>query len=206
MGYGLIPFSALLDLMGARLEWRFDLGGAAPVRDAYCETTTQRVYAAGDGAGVSGARAAMLEGELAGLAAASALGHGKEALGAATRRLGPALARERRFQRTYAALFTPGPGIFELATGDTVVCRCEGVTLGDLRRASARGAATFAEAKSVTRCGMGECQGRMCGQQAAYVLAQTSGRPIAEVGLNHPRPPVFPLPLPALRSDPHQTA
>lgn len=198
VGHGLIPFSALASIMGAAMEWRPDLGGATPVRDANMQTSLPGVYVAGDGAGIGGARMALLEGEIAGVAAAATSGHDGAGSAATLQRLAPALAREKAFQQMYAALFTPGPGAYELAREDTLICRCEGVTLGALRGAAEAGAATLAEAKALTRCGMGECQGRMCGQQAAHALARFTGRDVADVGLNRPRPPVMPVSLEVL--------
>jgi NAD(P)H-nitrite reductase large subunit len=196
--YGLAPFSALPSVAGAQLEWRPELGGQVPVRDATFCTTIPGVYAIGDGAGIRGARMAMLEGEVAGIAAAALVGYGTGDAAAALARLRPALAGEERFGRAYAALFTPGPGAFDLAREDTVVCRCEGVTLGMLRRAAATGATTLIEAKADTRCGMGECQGRMCDQAIAQMLARLTGRGVDEIGLNRARPPIMALPLGAL--------
>jgi hypothetical protein len=72
------------------------------------------------------------------------------------------------------------------------------VTLGMLRRAAAEGAATLIEAKAGIRCGMGECQGRMCDQAIAQMLARLTGRGVDEIGLNRARPPIMALPLSAL--------
>jgi hypothetical protein len=131
---------------------------------------------------------AVLEGQVAGLAAASGLGHGRDRLDAAMRRAEPALARERAFQRTYSALFTPGPGIFELADDDTLVCRCEGVTLRSLRQAAAGGATTFAEAKAVTRCGMGECPFAGAGVRPLHRRGRAEPSPAARVPTTTGRP------------------
>jgi bacterioferritin-associated ferredoxin len=98
----------------------------------------------------------------------------------------------------YADLFTPGPGVYELASDDTLICRCEGVTLAKLRRTIERGAASVMEVKDASRTGMGECQGRMCGSFLTYYLASQLRKPIEEVGAHHVRPPVFPVPIQAL--------
>jgi bacterioferritin-associated ferredoxin len=98
----------------------------------------------------------------------------------------------------YAALFTPGPGLHEWSRDDTVLCRCEEVTQADVRRAISLGADSADEVKAITRCGMGDCQGRMCSHLVAQCLARESGRPVAEVGLFRPRPPIFPIPIAAL--------
>ena len=193
--YGMAPFNALARLAGAAHEWRPDLGGEAPLRDATFQTSIAGIYAAGDGAGVGGAPLAMLEGRIAGISAAAGLGYDQASAADKIRRLVPALKREQAFQRMYAALFMPGEGIFELAREDTILCRCEGVTLGMLRSAAAAGARYITNLKSATRAGMGECQGRVCGYQMAALLAKATGQTVPEVGLYRPRPPIFPIPI-----------
>jgi NAD(P)H-nitrite reductase large subunit len=114
-------------------------------------------------------------------------------------RLKPALRRERRFQALYAELFTPGPGLDEMAQPDTVICRCEEVTRAEIGQAMRLGADTLDAVKSLTRCGMGNCQGRVCGSLVAAQVARETRRPRAEVGQFRVRPPVFPIPLTALK-------
>jgi NAD(P)H-nitrite reductase large subunit len=98
----------------------------------------------------------------------------------------------------YADLFTPGAGLFELAKDDTPICRCEGVTLKRLKDALAMGATSIAEIKAITRAGMGECQGRMCGLHINTLIAQRANKASSEVGLNSARPPIYPLPVKSL--------
>jgi hypothetical protein len=62
------------------------------------------------------------------------------------------------------------------------------------------GADTLDAAKAVTRCGMGNCQGRVCGPSVAALIARETDRPRAEVGQFRVRPPVFPTPLTALKA------
>lgn len=195
LGYGFIPANSLSVLMGADQVWRPDLGGQVPVRDEMMQTSLPGVYAVGDGAGIGGVLLAEVEGEIAGLAAAGRI-QGQAARAAqAIRKLGKELERERRFQTMYAELFTPEPGLYDLAQTDTILCRCEEVTLGQVQDAVALGQTTTNEVKMVTRCGMGECQGRMCGQLVARAVAKAAGKTVAQVGLLLPRPPLFPIPI-----------
>ena len=64
----------------------------------------------------------------------------------------------------------PGPGIFEVMTADTVICRCEEVTVAEIKKACRYGAVDINDLKRRTRCGMGHCQGRFCGQIANDLL------------------------------------
>jgi thioredoxin reductase/bacterioferritin-associated ferredoxin len=198
VGYGFVPFSNLTQMMGAKHAYRPDLGGVTPVRGESMETSLPGVYAVGDGAGIGGIYSSQIEGQIAGIAAAAELGCQASTAREAIECLRPALGRERAFQKLYSDLFTPGPGVYELASDDTLVCRCEGVTLGKLRQTLARGASSVMEVKNASRSGMGECQGRMCGSFLTHYLASQLGKPSEELGAYPVRPPVFPVPIQAL--------
>ena len=141
IGYGLLPSSGLARLAGCAEEFRPELGGYALQRDARMETSRPGVYAVGDGASIGGAALAEVEGAIAGTAVAERLG---KLSPAAARELfdryAPTLARERRFGRMLGELFAVSPGLYTLADEATPICRCEGVTLGDIRRAVRDGA------------------------------------------------------------------
>lgn len=208
IGHGLVPFNTLSKIAGAKQEWRPDLGGETPCRDEYMQTSLAGIYAVGDGAGIGGYRMSMLEGQIAGMAAAADLGHQKQTSGQlallaseAIRQVMPALRRERAFQAFYARLFTPGPGIYELAQADTYVCRCEGVRAEQITQAVSAGATTLSEVKAATRCGMGECQGRVCGHQVMQTVARLTGKSVASVGAYTARPPLFPIPISAFSEE-----
>ncbi|WP_229635511.1 (2Fe-2S)-binding protein [Pseudomonas syringae] len=78
---------------------------------------------------------------------------------------------------------------------NVIVCRCEEVTAGDLRGFVALGCAGPNQAKSFGRCGMGPCQGRMCGLTVTEVIAKARGVSAAEVGHYRVRPPTKPITL-----------
>jgi len=203
--YGFIPATELAQLLGARCEWRLERGGFVPIRDEHMQTDVSGIYAVGDGAGIGGGPLALIEGQIAGLAAATQLraesSNGKDtaAIVDDDPRLKHALRREQRFQEVYAELFTPGPGLDELAQPDTVICRCEEVTRADIGEAVRLGADTLDAVKALTRCGMGNCQGRVCGPLVAALVAQETGHTRAEVEQFRVRPPVFPIPLADLK-------
>ena len=101
-------------------------------------------------------------------------------------------------------LFTPGAGLYGLARDDTMICRCEEVTLGEIRQAVAKGATSTNEVKGLTRTGMGNCQGRICGELVARIIAaETTGligeaHAIESAEVFTARSPIHPLPLDAL--------
>ncbi len=204
-GYGFRPANQLSRLLGCRYDFRPERGGYVPRRDEGMQTSLSGLYIVGDGAGIGGAELARIEGRIAGWSVAHRLGQlDQKTVQVAIARQQPALARERRFARMLADLFTPGPGLYRLATDDTLICRCEEVSLSEIRQAVAAGARSVNEVKGLTRAGMGNCQGRMCEALVARAIADEVDSPIPYLqrveaaGCFSPRPPIHPLPLSVL--------
>jgi NADPH-dependent 2,4-dienoyl-CoA reductase/sulfur reductase-like enzyme len=171
----------------AQLCWR-------PSIDQWGRTSLPTVAIAGDGAGIDGAEAAALSGRLVALDAAAALGRIGEA--ERDRRAEPLradLARERAIRPFLDALYRPGGLVLAPAEDDTIACRCEEVTVGQIRRAARLGAPGPNQLKAFTRCGMGPCQGRICGPIVGAVIAEARGVPIRDVGTYRPRAPYKPI-------------
>lgn len=89
-------------------------------------------------------------------------------------------------------LYPPPPWLRD-PRDETLVCRCEEVTAGELRRIAAQGCPGPNQAKAFTRCGMGPCQGRMCGLAVAEIFAKAHGVPVSEIGYFRVRPPLKPI-------------
>jgi NADPH-dependent 2,4-dienoyl-CoA reductase/sulfur reductase-like enzyme len=195
VGYGFVPSPELYDLAGCTMVYEHRVGGWVPVRDATMQTTVPGVFAAGDSAGIAGAQVAVEEGRIAGITAAEQAG-ALDAAAAAKRRR-PALRRLRALATVRAALDEisyPRPGLAELATDRTQLCRCEEVSRAEVVAAIAEGARDLQAVKLLTRLGMGACQGRNCGPSAAMLLGGTS----CSAGRINPRPPARPVTLGAL--------
>lgn len=196
LGYGFIPSTELSRLLGCQHDLEPEMGGYVPRRDGQMQTTLPGVYSVGDGAGIGGAELARLEGRIAGVAVAGQLGMlSKWAVQEAISRQQPDLARERRFAHMLGALFTPGPGIYSLAKDDTIICRCEEVTKAEIFKAISEGCESVTLVKRVTRAGMGNCQGRVCGHLVAAMIAEQTGQDLANMPPDTVRPPVRPIPL-----------
>jgi len=176
----------------AQLCWR-------PEVDEWGRARLPNVSIAGDGAGIAGAEAAVLSGQLAALDAAAALGRiGEAERDRRARPLRTALAQERAIRPFLDALYCPAPEVLCPADDEVIACRCEEVTVGQLRRAVRLGAPGPNQLKAFTRCGMGPCQGRICGPIVSAVIAAARGVPIAEVGTYLPRAPYKPITVGAL--------
>jgi D-hydroxyproline dehydrogenase subunit alpha len=169
-GFHLVPNTELASLLGC------DLRGDFVQVNEQQQTSVEKVYCAGEPTGIAGLDAALLQGEIAGLACAG-------------QPTGPLRARniaEKKFAARLETAFQLRPELRLLATLETIVCRCEDVIYEDLATR-----AGWTEAKLQTRCGMGPCQGRVCGPATQTLFGWTP---------KSIRPPLFPVPLSALCS------
>lgn len=163
-GFHLVPNLELPVLLGCELD------GAYVRVDDFQQSSVPGVYCAGEPTGIGGVEAALIEGEIAGLAAA---GKTDDA-----RPLFAARRKTRRFQRMLDQAFALRPELRRLAQPETFVCRCEDVSYSRLQPHG-----SWRAAKLHTRCGMGPCQGRVCGPAAEFLFGWKA---------DSVRPPIFP--------------
>jgi NADPH-dependent 2,4-dienoyl-CoA reductase/sulfur reductase-like enzyme len=163
-GYHLVPNTELAALLGCRLA-----DGFVQVDD-FQQTCVTGVFCAGEPTGVGGVELALVEGQIAGLSAA---GQTDKA-----RTLFPERKKLKKFAAALDRTFGLRSELRELPTDQTIVCRCEDVTYGRLRAQ-----ANWRTAKLQTRCGMGPCQGRICGPATQFLFGWKP---------DSVRPPVFP--------------
>jgi NADPH-dependent 2,4-dienoyl-CoA reductase/sulfur reductase-like enzyme len=172
----------------------------APVVDSWGESSQVDLFIVGDGAGIAGAKAAQLRGELAALRVAVKLGRtSKDAAAVAARPIGRKLKRELAVRPFLDALFRPRPKVFA-PSDETIVCRCEEITAGEIRALAKVGRPGPNQIKAATRAGMGPCQGRQCGYTVTRLLSASQNRPPSEVGFFHVRPPLKPVTVGELAS------
>ncbi|MGH3682764.1 MAG: FAD-dependent oxidoreductase, partial [Natronosporangium sp.] len=157
VGHGFTPRLELALAAGCALD-----DGYVAV-DARQATSVSGVYAAGEVTGIGGATLAAYEGTLAGLAAARHLG----LTAPENPTVGRRVRRGRAFAAGLAAAYPIGDGWREWLTADTVICRCEEVPYAALTSAVDHGAESVRALKLSCRVGLGLCQGRVCGQNAA---------------------------------------
>lgn len=202
LGYGLFPSNELTRLCGCAHSYDEQRGGWIARRDEWMRSSVPGILVAGDCAGISGAAAAIEEGRVAGLAAAVDTGHlGIGEATALAQSARASLRRQRRFQNALDRIYPVGPGVYDLADDGTVICRCEDVTLGDIKAALRRFPADTQGVKTYTRAGMGFCQGRVCGRQVAAEVARVTHVPIGSVAPYPVRPPVKPIPIAAVAAE-----
>jgi NADPH-dependent 2,4-dienoyl-CoA reductase/sulfur reductase-like enzyme len=188
VGHGMLPHTDLAETLGCTLT-----GTDVRVDDEQ-RTDVPGVWAAGETTGIGGAALALAEGHIAGRSIAARLrgtAPDPRSWAAATR----ARTRQRAFFAALETVYAPPAGWADRITDDTVVCRCEEVTTGQVRTAAgALGAGDLRTAKLLTRAGMGWCQGRMC----APAVAGLTGCPLAAGR----RPFARPVPLGVLAALP----
>jgi NADPH-dependent 2,4-dienoyl-CoA reductase/sulfur reductase-like enzyme len=172
-GFHLVPNLELPELLGCKIEH-----GAVSVDD-YQQTSIANVSCAGEATGIGGLELSLVEGEIAGLAAAgqTAKAHG----------LFGFRDKQRKFANLLNRTFELRSELKQLPRADTIVCRCEDVTFDRLQRSR-----SWREAKLHSRCGMGPCQGRVCGAAAEFLF----GWKVESV-----RPPVFPVRVGSMAGD-----
>lgn len=195
MHFGVIPTTHLHRLIGCKLAWNRTQRYWYPVCDQWGRTNHDNIFATGDGAGVTGALAAEYKGELAALEIGHCLGilpaYERDGL---ARSLRQQLNHDHHPRPLIDHVYAPAK-MSSFFSDETTLCRCENVTVGDVRRAVSEGVRDVNEVKVLTRCGMGPCQGRMCGPALAEIVATESGLDVERVGLLKVRPPLKPIPL-----------
>lgn len=183
----------LADLLGCQFTWNVLNRAWLPQRDNAGRSSVEGVYLAGDGAGIMGADAAQMAGERAALAVLEdsgiAIDHRRPAV------LEQQLAGIQRFRQGLETAF-PFPEQWAAQAPDALIlCRCEEVSVGDVRAVVDEGHWEINRVKAHCRVGMGRCQGRMCGLAAAEIVAERSGRAIEQVGRLRGQAPIKPLPF-----------
>ncbi len=171
-GFHLVPNTELAELLGCELR-----DGCVQV-DQWQQTSTPGVLCAGEPTGIGGLERALVEGQIAGYVALDWRDTAKALF--ATR------AKLHQFARAMGRAFRLRDELKSLPEADTLVCRCEDVPFARLRRYDC-----WRAAKLETRCGMGPCQGRVCGAASEFLFGWRA---------ESVRPPVFPASVQALAS------
>lgn len=202
IGHGLTPATETARLIGVRHSFQPERGGFVPDMAGVTDTDIPGIYIAGDCAGISGAAAAEHAGTLAGMAAARDIGALSQSR--FNEESGPVSARlkkARTFGNAISQLMTLRPGLAQAIPQDTIVCRCEDISRRQIDRAASDGACEINQLKSTTRCGMGPCQGRMCGDAVRELLSIAGNTPREAVGIWTARTPLRPLSVDELVGD-----
>lgn len=193
---GVVPNTQMTRLLECDHVWNPVQRYWKPKLDSWGNTSIDGVSVAGDTSGIYGAKSAEIAGELAAIDTAFRTG----VISSKEREktdlpLQKRLKRERAVRPFLDALFQPHPEFYQPADDDTIVCRCEEITAGQIRQTAALGGLGPNQVKAQIRSGMGPCQGRMCGLTVSEIIADVHQLGLPEVGYFRVRPPLKPIPL-----------
>ena len=164
-GYHLVPNTELAQVAGC------DIVDGYVAVDGYQRTSVPGIYCAGEPTGIGGVDASLVEGKIAGYAATGQFAEADELL--------QKKKKTASFTDALDRAFALRDELKTLAVNSTIVCRCEDVQYGKLREYE-----DFRTAKLQTRCGMGSCQGRVCGAAVEFLFGWKD---------RSVRPPIFPV-------------
>ncbi|MBS0540931.1 MAG: (2Fe-2S)-binding protein, partial [Proteobacteria bacterium] len=200
---GVVPNVNLAIAAGIDHRWDARQLCFVPVLDADFGSSVPGIAVAGDGAGIAGGTAAAERGRIAAIAAVRALAPDAAVPDPQSAR--QRLQREELGRAFLDELYRP-PKALRRPEGGTIVCRCEEVTAAEVRKTAQMGCEGPNQMKAFLRCGMGPCQGRLCGLTVTELIAEERGRTPDEVGYYRLRPPVKPITLGELASLPASEA
>lgn len=193
--HGVVPNTQIGRALDLTHDWSARQAAFLPRLDRWGRSSDPSIFVAGDGGGIMGARAAALSGRLAALEIARDLGalrEGDRDLAARPLRLS---ARIETAARAFVdRAYPPFAGAL-CPDDDTIICRCEELRAGTLRRHAALGCLGPNQTKAFSRAGMGPCQGRYCAATVSALLAAETGRTMAETGSYRIRFPIKPVTL-----------
>jgi thioredoxin reductase len=201
IGYGFLPSNEILRLLDCKMNFDDSKGGFTTITDNFGETSTENVFAIGDGTGISGSYVAKAQGELAALKIAHDFNKlTVEEFNKLKKKPFKEYIQRNKFQKAINNMFKLGNGIYGLADHETIICRCESVKLGDLLPV-VESAADVSVVKAYSRAGMGLCQGRNCHRQIAALIANKHHMELSEVPISTPRFPAKPIEIGLIAND-----
>jgi NADPH-dependent 2,4-dienoyl-CoA reductase/sulfur reductase-like enzyme/bacterioferritin-associated ferredoxin len=199
IGYGFTANIELPQLAGCELEYSEAKGGFVVKVNGKMETTKEDIFAAGEITGIGGASKSITEGKLAALSILRRFEKiAEDEYSAKVKKLSKERKHHLKFGEYFNLLFkTPESMILDIPD-DTIVCRCEDVKMGDIKKAVREGFTTPESLKTSVRTGMGNCQGRICGAIICDITAALTNKSREETGRFSVRPPVKPVSVASL--------
>ena len=203
---GVIPSTHMSRSAGIAHVWNKAQVAFQPISDVWGKTNVSGLHVAGDGAGIGGADVAAASGELTALNILHLVG--RISADARTQRAASARAvlfRSLAIRPFLDAAYAP-PAEFLSPSDETIVCRCEEVTAGEVRIGISEGVTGHRQVKTSLRTGMGPCQGRMCDATVRGILCASTAQDTASIPAPRARSPIKPVTLGELAAmEPKQT-
>lgn len=191
VGHGFAPNIELPLQAGCAVAYAADRGGWFVAVDSSMATSVPGIYAVGEATGIAGAGKSFIEGRMAALNILFEKGRiARPVYAERTRALICRHRHEVRYGRFLNMACRTSADAYADIPDKTTICRCEEITLGDVRRQISNGFTSLKGIKMATRCGMGRCQGRTCGPILFDLISSLAGQPPTEIGCNSSRAPV----------------
>jgi bacterioferritin-associated ferredoxin len=190
---GVVPNVQLSRALNLEHQWdEFQLCWKPKV-DSWGETSRCGLFIAGDGSGIAGAIAAKWQGKLSALKIVQQIKiQSDNTLNNEINEARKELNKQLSIRPFLDKLYQPAQ-IFLTPSDETIVCRCEEVSSGAIRKIAKQGCKGPNQAKAFCRAGMGACQGRLCGLTVSNLIAEIHQIPQQQVGYYHIRMPIKPI-------------
>jgi bacterioferritin-associated ferredoxin len=191
VGYGFAPNIELPQQAGCSISYDADKGGWHVDVAENMTSSVENIYAVGEVNGIAGAGKSLVEGQIA--AWDLLFKKGIVDLKTCQKQIQPLIRQRNRhlkYGRFVNQLCQLSPHLYTRIPDDVTVCRCEEITMGDIRKQLSNGFVTMNSIKKTTRCGMGNCQGRTCGPVLSDIISALAKRPHSDVGFTLARSPV----------------
>jgi thioredoxin reductase/bacterioferritin-associated ferredoxin len=182
VSYGFTANIELPQQVECELDFENEKGGWVVKTNETLETTVPNIYAAGEITGIGGALKSVLEGHFCALSILHKFDKISVAEFYAKRnKYSSQRKRHIQFEKKFNALCIPSEETFKLIPDETVICRCEGTKIGEIKKAILNGYHTPGEIKKSVQIGMGSCQGRTCGPILYQILSAFINKPRQEI-------------------------
>lgn len=193
---GIIPNIQLTRLLDCHHQWYPVQRYWFPVLDNWTNSSIAGVLVAGDSAKILGAPSAKLKGELAALEALMQIRLiTQEDRDFSAEKTIKELKKEMAIRPFLEYLFQPNSEFYQPKGDKTIICRCEEITVEQIKESVACGCLEPNQVKSFLRNGMGPCQGRVCGSLVSEIIAAERRISVDQVGGYRIRPPLKPIPV-----------
>jgi len=195
IGHGFVPNIELPVQAGCDIEYQKTKGGWVVSVDKTLESSVDSIFAVGEITGIAGAGKSYIQGEIAGLSILKKLD--KLNFKKKETKLSKHIAKLHSFnnqQTAYASflnhLCQVPKAAYQQIPDETLICRCENITMGTIKKAIHQDFITSGGLKKATRCGMGRCQGRICGTIIMDIIMAMTKKTPEEIGPSLSRAPV----------------
>ncbi|MBU0465130.1 MAG: FAD-dependent oxidoreductase [Proteobacteria bacterium] len=195
VGYGFAPNLELPVQAGCNLEYQKNNGGWVVKVDETLESSCRSVYAAGEITGIAGAKKSFIQGKLTAMSILKKMdkinaGNRKKIFKDEVQRLLSLNRQQTEYASFLNHLCQVPTSAYAAIPDETMICRCEEITMGTIKKNIQQGFDTISSLKKATRCGMGRCQGRICGPVIFDIITALTQKNPGSIGCSLSRAPV----------------